>query len=82
MGHLHPHSLGQRGIPYRDVLSAARVHKTNRDAAGCLGISANYFSTLCRKYCIDTPAQRRRKERERNAARYRHQSNDFANPNP
>ncbi len=45
------------------VRFAARLYASNRDAALALGISPNSFSRLCKRYGIETPNARKRRER-------------------
>ena len=37
----------------------ARVYKMNKEAGQALGIGAQYFARLCRRYGIETPQARR-----------------------
>lgn len=42
------------------VERAARLYGTNQDAAAALGIAAQSFGRLCRRYGIETPWARHR----------------------
>ncbi len=42
---------------------AARIYRSNREAAA-LGIAPGSFSRRCRRYDIETPQKRQRRQRE------------------
>ena len=48
-----------RRTPTEQVVRAAKVYKTNKDASAALGITPRAFSRLCRELAIDTPGERR-----------------------
>ena len=43
------------------VERVARVYNMNRDAGRALGVSAQHFARLCRRYGIETPYARHRR---------------------
>ena len=43
------------------IEKAARIYRTNKDAAVALGIASQSFSRLCRVYGIVPPGARRRR---------------------
>jgi hypothetical protein len=47
------------------VERAARIYHSNRDAGIALGIDQRSFARLCRRYQIETPGARRRRQRAR-----------------
>lgn len=53
-----PHAIAKERIE-----RAARIYKSNMDAAAALGITAASFGRLCRKFGIPTPLQRRKQGR-------------------
>ncbi|MFC1526003.1 hypothetical protein ACFL6X_04235 [Candidatus Latescibacterota bacterium] len=46
-------------VTREELTRAARVYKTNMAACQALSISANTFARLCREYGIETPRERR-----------------------
>lgn len=42
---------------------AARIYASNHDAGSALGIAPGSFSRLCRRYGIETPQARKRRQR-------------------
>ena len=42
-----------------DIERAARIYKTNKDAAAAMGISMQHFGRLCRKFGVVTPYAKR-----------------------
>jgi hypothetical protein len=50
-------------VPREQVERAARVYHRNADASAALGITMRAFSRACRRYGIETPYVRRRRER-------------------
>ena len=46
------------------IARAARVYTTNKNAAQAMGISPSSFADLCRKYGIETPSQRRKRNKQ------------------
>ena len=51
-------------IPKERVERAARIYRSNHEAAAAMGIKPGSFSRLCKKYGIDSPTQRRKKAAE------------------
>ena len=45
------------------IISASRIYHTTVDAAAAVGISPNHFRRLCKKFGVETPAQRRQREK-------------------
>lgn len=45
------------------ITRAVRMYRTNGDACRALGVSGKTLSILCRRYGIETPAERNRRER-------------------
>ena len=45
-----------------EVEQVARVYKSIKDAARALGIAEKTFSKLCRRYGVETPYQRKKRE--------------------
>ena len=56
------------GVTPKVLERAARVYKTNKDAGAALGMSMRGFARACRRYGIETPYARRRKEQSQVAA--------------
>jgi len=50
-----------KSIPREQVERAARVYKSNQEAAAALRIVAGSFGRLCRKMGIESPYARRRR---------------------
>lgn len=50
-----------KGIIRENVERAARLYRTNTEASLALGVSSSYFRDLCRKYNIESPADRTRR---------------------
>ena len=51
----------ERSLNQDQVERAARMYKTNQDAARALGIAMQSFGRICRKYAIETPYVRKRR---------------------
>ena len=65
-------SLSQLTLPKRKIMPpiakdrierAARIYASNHDAGSALGIAPGSFSRLCRRYGIETPQARKRRQR-------------------
>jgi len=52
-----------QSLPETFLERAARVYKTNSDAAAAVGLSARGFARACRRYGIETPFARRQARR-------------------
>ncbi|MEW6749780.1 MAG: hypothetical protein AB1505_02235 [Candidatus Latescibacterota bacterium] len=52
-----------KGITREQVARVARVYRSNEDASQALGIEMRSFGRLCRRYGIETPYARRRRQR-------------------
>ena len=52
-----------RGYDRATIERAARMYKTNQEACDALGITLRSFGRLCRKYGVETPWARKRRER-------------------
>lgn len=52
----------ERGHTREQIERAARMYKRVTDASQALGITSRSFSRLCRKYEIETPWTRKRRE--------------------
>ena len=50
-------------ITVEQLERAARMYKTNVEAAAALGIARGSFGRLCRQHGIETPYVRRQRER-------------------
>ena len=50
---------------------AARIYASNHDAGSALGIAPGSFSRLCRRYGIETPQARKRRQRSEYMQDYR-----------
>ena len=48
--------------PKDQIERLARIYKHNEDAAAAIGITPKSFSRLCRRYGIETPYARRRRQ--------------------
>ncbi len=48
----------------QQVARVARMHGDTRGAAAAMGITVKSFLELCKRYGIETPAKRRRREAE------------------
>jgi len=48
----------------QQIERAARLYKSNQDASQALGLSVRYFARLCKKHGIETPYERRVKDRK------------------
>lgn len=53
----------QRGYTKADVERAARMYHQATDASRALGITPRSFSRLCRKFGVETPWTRKRRQR-------------------
>ena len=47
---------------YERIARAARIYTSNNDAALALGIAPGSFGRLCRRYGIETPSVRKKRE--------------------
>lgn len=56
------------GIAREAVERVARVYHSSQDAARALGITQRSFNRLCRRFDVETPAARRRRQSSRVAA--------------
>ena len=45
------------------VHNVSRIYNTGKAAAAAIGISSVHYHRLCREYGIETPAQRRQREK-------------------
>lgn len=52
-----------RGIDQSTIERVARMYKSNQEACAALGITLRSFGRLCRKYGVETPWVRKRRER-------------------
>lgn len=52
-----------RGFDKATIERAARMYPTNTEACDALGITLRSFGRLCRKYGVETPWARKRRER-------------------
>ena len=52
-----------KGITRDQIERVARVYKTNQEASQALGIAMRSFGRLCRRYDIETPYVRKRRQR-------------------
>ena len=52
----------QKGITREQIERVARIYKHNQDAGQALGITMRSFARLCRKYEIETPYDRKRRQ--------------------
>ena len=60
---------------------AARMYASNHDAGSALGIAPGSFSRLCRRYGIETPQARKRRQRSEWKQDYLSRHNRFTTPN-
>jgi len=51
-------------IPIDDLKVALEQYNSGRDVAGVLGCTDSTVSRLCKEYGLETPAQRRKRERQ------------------
>jgi len=51
-----------RGISREQIERVARIYKSNQDASRALGITIRSFSRLCRKYEVESPYARKRRD--------------------
>ena len=51
-----------KGFSREQIERVARIYKCNQDASRALGITIRSFSRLCRKYDIESPFARRRRQ--------------------
>ena len=49
-------------VPREQVERVARMYHHNADASAALGITLRHFSRLCRRFEIETPYSRRRRQ--------------------
>ena len=56
------------------VLNVSRIYNTGKAAAAAIGISPVHYHRLCREYGIETPAQRRQREKLELGRRYREEA--------
>ena len=52
----------EKGFCRDQIERVARVYKCNQDASRALGITTRSFSRLCRKYDVESPFARRRRQ--------------------
>jgi hypothetical protein len=52
----------EKGFGRDQIERVAQVYKCNQDASRALGITTRSFSRLCRKYDIESPFARRRRQ--------------------
>ncbi len=56
----------QKSITREQLERVARIYKKNQDASQALGITMRSFGRLCRKYGIETPYCRGRRQAREN----------------
>ncbi len=56
------------------VHNVSRIYNTGKAAAAAIGISPAHYHRLCREYGIETPAQRRQREKVELGRRYREEA--------
>ena len=56
------------------VHNVSRIYNTGKAAAAAIGISPVHYHRLCREYGIETPAQRRQREKVELGRRYREEA--------
>ena len=56
------------------VHNVRRIYNTGKAAAAAIGISPVHYHRLCREYGIETPAQRRQREKVELGRRYREEA--------
>lgn len=49
-------------VPRESIERVARIYHTNRDASRALGIALRSFSRLCKRYDVETPYARKRRD--------------------
>ena len=54
--------------------NVSRIYNTGKAAAAAIGISPVHYHRLCREYGIETPAQRRQREKVELGRRYREEA--------
>ena len=54
-----------RGFDQATIERVARMYKSNQEASAALGITLRSFGRLCRKYGVETPWVKKRRERGR-----------------
>ena len=52
-----------RGFDQATIERVARMYKSNQEASAALGITLRSFGRLCRKYGVETPWVKKRRER-------------------
>lgn len=57
-----PYTHASRHLAHGLVARAARMYRTDREAAEALGVSSKHFKVLCDREGIQTPAERTRQE--------------------
>ena len=60
----------RKPVTRSEMERAARVYRTNKDAARSLGIAIDTFTRLCREYGIEMPYQREMRRRSEWAKGY------------
>ena len=55
--------IGRGPISKERIERAARIYASSNDAAAALGITVQHFGRLCRRYGIETPRTRKRRQR-------------------
>ena len=53
-------------IPADSIKRVARMSASNKDAAAALGISDGAFGRICKQHGIESPSDRKKKERNSN----------------
>ena len=56
------------------ISNASRVYNSGKAAAAAIGISQVHYHRLCKLYGIETPAQRRQREKVELGRRYREEA--------
>ena len=56
------------------VHNVSHIYNTGKAAAAAIGISPVHYHRLCREYGIETPAQRRQREKLELGRRYREEA--------
>ncbi len=51
-----------KGIVREQVERVARIYKSNQDAGRALGVDMRSFGRICKRYGIETPFARRRRQ--------------------
>ena len=68
--------MAYRGLVSRERIErAARIYRTNEQAAAALGITPTSFGRLCRRYEVLSPSDRRKRRKNRKLG---HQGGGYA----